>query len=239
MTQPVRPRRDFYGRRRGKHLKDTHRRHLDEDLARHAPGPVGWDENPARTPLDLSTRFGGRPVWLEVGFGSGEHLMAQARANPCVAIIGAEPYANGVASLLGKLRDAPRDNVAIHMGDARDLLDVLPPVSIERAFLLYPDPWPKARHHRRRFVTPGHLEPLAAAMRPGATLRVATDIPDYVRQTLLEMPRAGFRWTAGRAMDWREPWPDWTRTRYEAKALREGRRPHYLTFERADESAAC
>ena len=228
-----RPRRTFYGRLKGKHLKDTHRRYLAEDLPRLAPGPVGWDQNPDRTPLDLAARFGDRPVWLEIGFGSGEHLLAQARANPGVGIIGAEPYANGVASLLGKLRDAPSENVAVHAGDARDLMDVLPPASIARAFLLYPDPWPKARHHRRRFVTPEHLGPLARAMAPGAVLRVATDIPDYVRQTLLEVPRAGFRWTAERAADWRAPWPDWIRTRYEAKAVREDRTPHYLTFERS------
>jgi tRNA (guanine-N7-)-methyltransferase len=122
--------------------------------------------------------------------------------------------------------------VRVHPGDARDLLDVLPAGALARVFLLYPDPWPKARHHRRRFVTPEHLAPLARAMAPGAELRIATDIPDYVRQTLEQVPRHGFAWTAARPADWRSPWPDWCRTRYEAKALREGRRPHYLTFQR-------
>lgn len=223
----ARPHRNFYGRTKGKHLKDSHLRYLAEDLAALSPGPVGWDENPARAPLDLDGE-----TWLEVGFGSGEHVLAQARANPQVTIIGCEPYLNGVASLLGKLREAPAPNLRVHAGDARDLLDVLPPASLGRAFLLYPDPWPKARHHRRRFVTPEHLDPLARAMRPGAELRVATDIPDYVRQALLEVPAAGFAWTARRAADWRAPWADWTRTRYEAKAVREGRVPHYLTFRR-------
>ncbi len=229
---PDRPHRNFYGRRKGKHLKASQEGYLEADLAALSPGAVDWDENPERVPLDLQALFGGRDVWLEVGFGGGEHMIHQATLNPGVGIIGAEPYINGVAMLLGKLRRAEVDNVRIHPGDVRDLFDVLPDASIARAFLLYPDPWPKARHHRRRFVTPEHLEPLARVLRPGAIFRVATDIPDYVRQTLLEVPRHGFEWLADGPSDWRAPWADWTRTRYEAKALREGRVPHYLTFMR-------
>jgi tRNA (guanine-N7-)-methyltransferase len=107
---------------------------------------------------------------------------------------------------------------------------VLPEASISRAFLLYPDPWPKARHHRRRFVTEEHLMPLVRVLKPGAIFRVATDIEDYVRQTLEEVPQFGFEWLAEGPSDWREPWDDWISTRYEQKALREGRVPHYLTF---------
>ena len=233
MTQhPDRPHRNFYGRLKGKTLKKSQKTYLDEDLARLSPGPVGWDENPGRIPLDLEGLFGGRPVWLEVGFGGGEHMVHQAAANPDVGIIGAEPYINGVAMLLGKIRRAGVENLAVHPGDARDLMDVLPDNSISRAFLLYPDPWPKARHHRRRFVTQEHLVPLARVLKPGAIFRVATDIPDYVRQTLEEVPRAGFEWLAERPSDWRAPWGDWISTRYEQKALREGRVPHYLTFRR-------
>ncbi|TDK50602.1 tRNA (guanosine(46)-N7)-methyltransferase TrmB [Antarcticimicrobium luteum] len=233
MTQhPDRPYRNFYGRIHGKTLKKSQKAYLDEDLAALSPGPVEWDENPERTPLDLNARFGGGPVWLEIGFGGGEHLVHQAASNPDVGIIGAEPYINGVAMLLGKIRRAGVSNLAVHPGDARDLMDVLPENSISRAFLLYPDPWPKKRHHRRRFVTQEHLEPLARVLRPGAIFRVATDIPDYVRQTLEEVPKAGFEWLAERPADWREPWDDWISTRYEQKALREGRVPHYLTFRR-------
>jgi tRNA (guanine-N7-)-methyltransferase len=232
MTDPVRPHRNFYGRLKGKALKQSQKTYLDEDLAGLSPGPVDWEVNSERKPLDLEARFGGRPVWLEIGFGGGEHLVHQAAQNPDVGIIGAEPYINGVAMLLGKIRRAGVDNLAVYPGDARDLMDVLPECSIARAFLLYPDPWPKARHHRRRFVTPEHLAPLARAMQPGAILRIATDIPDYVRQTLEEVPRAGFEWLAERPQDWREPWADWISTRYEQKALREGRVPHYLTFRR-------
>jgi tRNA (guanine-N7-)-methyltransferase len=232
MTTPIRPHRNFYGRRKGKHLKASQERYVEEDLAALSPGPVGWDENPDRTPLDLDTMFGGKPVWLEIGFGGGEHLVHQAASNPDVGIIGCEPYINGVAMLLGKIRKANVDNLRVFPGDARDLFDVLPDASISKAFLLYPDPWPKARHHRRRFVTPEHLEPLARVMASGTKLRVATDIEDYVRQTLEEVPRHGFHWLAERPSDWREPWSDWVSTRYEQKALREGRSPHYLTFQK-------
>ncbi|KAG1713863.1 S-adenosylmethionine synthase [Nymphon striatum] len=214
----------------GKHLKDSQKGYLEEDLSTLSPGAVDWDENPTRDDLDLKALFGGRDVWLEVGFGGGEHVIHQAAENPDVGIIGCEPYINGVAMLLGKVRKASVDNLRIYPGDVRDMFDVLPEQSISKAFLLYPDPWPKARHHRRRFVTPEHLEPLARVLKPGAEFRVATDIKDYVRQTLEEVPKAGFEWQAERAEDWRTPWNDWISTRYEQKALREGRTPHYLTF---------
>ena len=227
-----RPHRNFYGRLKGKTLKPSQRTYLDEDLAALSPGPVSWEDNPDRTPLDLRARFGDRPVWLEIGFGGGEHLVHQATQNPDVAFIGCEPYINGVAMLLGKIRRAGVDNLSVYPGDARDLFDVLPDCAISKAFLLYPDPWPKKRHHRRRFVTPEHLEPLSRTLVDGAAFRVATDIEDYVRQTLQEVPKAGFTWTAEGPADWRNPWSDWLSTRYEQKALREGRVPHYLTFKR-------
>ncbi len=227
-----RPHRNFYGRRKGKHLKASQERYLEEDLAALSPGLVDWDANPERRKLDLDALFGGRPVWLEIGFGGGEHMVHQAAGNPDVGIIGCEPYINGVAMLLGKIRAAGVENLRVYPGDVRDLFDVLPDGSVAKSFLLYPDPWPKARHHRRRFVTPEHLEPLARVMATGAELRVATDIPDYVRQTLQEVPHHGFDWLAERPADWRRPWQDWLSTRYEQKALREGRVPHYLTFRR-------
>ena len=220
--------RNFYGRRHGKTLRPTQRAALAR-LAELSPGPVGREVNPERRRLDLS-RFGGRPVWLEIGFGGGEHLVHQAARNPGVQMLGAEPFVNGVAMLLARIAAAGVENVSVHPGDARDLVEVLPDATVARAFLLYPDPWPKRRHHRRRFVTPEHLAPLARVMASGAELRIATDIPDYVRQARAEVPRQGFR---EETADARVPWPDWTRTRYEAKALREGRVPDYLTFRRA------
>jgi len=229
---PEPPRRNFYGRLKGKHLRPSQQAYLAEDLAAYSPGAVDHAANPGRTPLDLAALFGGRPVWLEVGFGGGEHMVHQAALHPGVGIIGCEPYINGVAMLLGKLRSAAVDNVRIHPGDVRDLFDVLPSESLDKAFVLYPDPWPKKRHHRRRFVTPEYLDPLADRMKPGAELRIATDIADYVRQALEEVPRAGFDWLAETPADWRQPWADWISTRYEQKAIREGRPAHYLTFRR-------
>ena len=219
--------RNFYGRRHGKSLRDSQKVAL-ERLAELAPGRVTREENPERRSLDVA-RFGGRPLWVEIGFGGGEHLVHQATRNPDVQLVGAEPFVNGVAMLLAKVEKAGVENVSVHAGDARDLIEVLPAASVERAFLLYPDPWPKRRHHRRRFVTAEHLAPLARAMSAGAEFRIATDIEDYVRQAREEVPQHGFR---DETADDGSPWPDWIRTRYEAKALREGRRPHYLTWRR-------
>lgn len=230
MTQPIRPHRNFYGRLRGKHLKLSQEGYLAEDLDDLSPGPVDWDVNPDRTPLDLEALFDGKPTWLEIGFGGGEHMVHQCALNPDVGIIGCEPYINGVAMLLGKIRKSGVKNLAVYPGDVRDMFDVLPDASIDRAFLLYPDPWPKSRHHRRRFVTAEHLEPLARVLKPGSIFRVATDIPDYVRQTMEEVPKHPFEWTAEGPEDWRMAWDDWISTRYEQKALREDRTPHYMTF---------
>ncbi|WP_390915236.1 tRNA (guanine(46)-N(7))-methyltransferase TrmB [Pseudosulfitobacter sp. SM2401] len=227
---PNRPHRNFYGRLKGKHLKPSQEGYLAEDLDALSPGLVDWDANPDRTDLDLTGLFGGKPVWLEIGFGGGEHLVHQCASNPDVGIIGCEPYINGVAMLLGKIRKAGVENLAVYPGDVRDMFDVLPEASIDKAFLLYPDPWPKSRHHRRRFVTPEHLAPLARVLKPGSEFRVATDIPDYVRQTMEQVPQFDFTWTAERPDDWRTPWDDWISTRYEQKALREDRTPHYMTF---------
>lgn len=220
-------RRNFYGRIRGKTLRDSQKTYLAEDLGPLTLRGVTREENPLRSTLDL-TALAGRPVWLEVGFGGGEHLVAMAARYPEVAIIGCEPFVNGIAMLLGKIRAAGVSNLMIHPGDVRDLFEVLPDGLLQKCFLNYPDPWPKARHHRRRFVTQGYLTMLARVMAKGGEFRVATDIADYVRQTLEEVPQAGFALIdQGDA-----PWQDWHSTRYEQKALREGRPPHYLTYHR-------
>ena len=226
------PRRNFYGRRHGKTLRPSQRGYLDEDLGALSIPGVTPGANPDRRPLDPAALFGrDAPLWLEVGFGGGEHMVHMAARYPGVNLIGCEPFVNGVAMLLGKIRAAGVGNLRIHPGDVRDLFDVLPAASLGKCFLNYPDPWPKTRHHRRRFVTPEHLAPLARAMQPGAEFRIATDIPDYVRQALEEVPPAGFDLLhqGGTA------WGDWLSTRYEQKALREGRVPHYLTFRRSGE----
>ena len=225
--------RNFYGRIKGKALNAAQDRYLEEDLPRLSVAGITREENPARAPLDMQELAGGRPLWLEIGFGGGEHLVHQALQNPDVQFLGVEPYVNGVAMLLGKMRKAGVSNIKLHMGDARNLMDVLPDEAVSKAFLLYPDPWPKLRHHRRRFVTPEHLIPLNRCLKTGAKFRVATDIEDYVRQTLQEVPKAGFDWLAEGPEDWRAPWGDWISTRYEKKALLEDRTPHYMTFRKS------
>lgn len=173
-------------------------------------------------------------VHLEIGFGGGEHLAAAAESAPSVGFLGCEPFINGVAKLLVALEEQGLANVRIYQGDGRELLDWLPDDCLGRVWLLYPDPWPKRRHWKRRFVNPANLDALARVMRPGAELRFASDWPDYADWTLRHLnARGDFFWTAETAGDWRRPWPGWTGTRYEAKAVREGRTPCYLTFRRA------
>ena len=221
--------RNFYGRRHGKTLRQSQKGYLSQDLEGLTAHGISLAENPDRAPFDPVALFGNRPFWLEVGFGGGEHLVHMASRYPDIGILGCEPYVNGVAMLLGKIRTAGVGNLAIHPGDARDLFDLLPDGAVAKLFLNYPDPWPKARHHRRRFVTPDYLGPLFRVMAPGAEFRVATDIADYVRQTLEQVPQAGFVRVDHPVG---QPWGDWISTRYEKKALREGRPPHYLTFRR-------
>ncbi|MEM9145304.1 MAG: tRNA (guanine(46)-N(7))-methyltransferase TrmB [Pseudomonadota bacterium] len=233
-TPPARddgaPWRNFYGRRHGKKLRPGQRTLLDTRLAALAPTGVGWEDNPERRPLDLAALFGDRrEVWLEIGFGGGEHMIATAAAHPEIGLIGCEPFINGVAMLLAGIERAGVRNLRIHPGDARDLMDVLPAGAVGRAYLLYPDPWPKKRHWKRRFVSAANLDALARVMAPGAELRLATDIGDYVRHSLERIvAHPAFVWTAEGPQEWRAPWPGWPGTRYEAKALAEGRRPHYL-----------
>lgn len=220
-------RRNFYGRIRGKTMRASQKTYIAEDLVSLTLQGVTRDDNPSRNPI--ATPFAPKPLWLEIGFGGGEHLVHMAARYPDIGLIGCEPFVNGIAMLLGKMRQADLTNLAIHPGDVRDLFEVLPPAILQKCFLNYPDPWPKSRHHRRRFVTQGYLTALARIMAPGAEFRVATDIADYVRQTLQEVPKAGFDLVAQGDI----PWDDWLSTRYEQKALREGRPPHYMTFTRA------
>jgi tRNA (guanine-N7-)-methyltransferase len=227
---PIPARRNFYGRIHGKTLRASQKDYLAEDLGPLTLRGVTRYDNPEREVLDMAFTAG-KPLWLEVGFGGGEHLVHMAARNPDVTILGAEPFVNGIAMLLGKIRGAGVTNLRLHPGDVRDLFDVLPDRCVSKVFLNYPDPWPKARHHRRRFVTPEYLLPLARITAPGAEFRVATDIPDYVRQTLEEVSLAGFDLVSQTGEG--AAWEDWISTRYEQKALREGRRPHYLTFRRA------
>lgn len=222
-------RRALHGRRQGPKLRPGRRRLLEERLPE-----IGFAVD-LGAPLDPFGLFEPRPraLWLEIGFGGGEHLEAQAALHPEVGFLGVEPFRNGVARLLGVVEVRRLRNVRVLVDDARLLLDALPEACLDRAFVLFPDPWPKARHRKRRIVNPETVARLAALIRPGGELRLATDDPDYARwmlATLLAEPR--FAWTAERAADWREPPADWAPTRYEAKARAAGRRPVFLGFVR-------
>ena len=171
--------------------------------------------------------------WLEIGFGGGEHLAWQAEHHPKARFIGAEYFFNGIASLLRHIDDRQLDNLRIYDGDVRDLLPRLPEASLSRVFILFPDPWPKARHNKRRLIQDDTLDELARAMADGSELRLATDDPDYLCWILEHLIRRGdFRWTASGARDWQERSDDWPGTRYERKAIEAGRKPAYLRFRR-------
>lgn len=220
----------FFGRRKGKQLRSVQ----EERIARLLPA-LRLPDAAASSESDLRALFA-RPLdalWLEIGFGGGEHLSAQAAAHPGIGFIGVEPFVNGVAKLLAAIDAAGLDNIRISDEDASRLLPTLPAGSLDRVYLLFPDPWPKRRQRKRRFVSDENLSALARVMRPGAELRFATDIDDYAGWTLERVRRSpDFAWTAVRAADWR-PWPGWSGTRYEAKARLAGRPSVYLTFTRA------
>lgn len=215
----------MFGRRQGKRLRPGRSERFERLIPelRLEPGT-----NPR--PSFLQSVAG---IWLEIGFGGGEHLAAQARARPDIGFIGCEAYRNGLAKLIAVIEAEGLRNIRLWDGDATDLLPELPDGSIDGVDLLYPDPWPKRRQRKRRIVSDGFLAGLARVMRPGAKFRFATDIDDYAGWTLARVLRSpDFVWEAARPGDWRKPWAGWPGTRYEAKALREGRRPSYLTFRR-------
>jgi tRNA (guanine-N7-)-methyltransferase len=220
------PRR-FYGRRHGRRLRVGRGRLLQELLPK-LEIPAGDDL------IDPSTLFEVvREYWLEIGFGGGEHMAAQAAENPDVGFIGCEPFINGIARLLTDVEDRGLQNIRLHADDARPLLDRVADASIARAFVLFPDPWPKNRHANRRFINPENLTTLARLLRDDGELRVASDEMGYIRWTLYHVRAHGdFEWTAVSARDWRERPSDWPPTRYEGKALAAGRQCVYLRFRR-------
>jgi tRNA (guanine-N7-)-methyltransferase len=175
-------------------------------------------------------------VRLEIGFGGGEYMISQACAQPHVGFVGVEPFVNGMAKALAALAAHSLSNVRLHHGDATDVLDWLLPNSLARVEMLYPDPWPKRRHWKRRFVQNNSVMAIGRVLRPGAEFRFATDVADYAAWTLAHFLRCPeFEWTAERADDWRRPWPDFFGTRYESKAVDQGRPPCYLTFRKRSE----
>jgi len=221
--------RAFFGRRKGHALKPRQAALFESllprlalDLAKPAPADV---RTIFPTPVD--------EVRLEIGFGGAEHLIAQAQSRTNVGFIGTDAFVNAVAKALTAIEERALVNVRLHFGDASELLAWLPDAAVSRIDLLYPDPWPKRRHWKRRFIQSDSLKQLARILKAGGELRFATDIADYAAYALARVLQAEeFAWTATCADDWRNPWPDFAGTRYEAKAKREGRKPAYFTFRR-------
>jgi len=220
--------RAFFGRRKGHALKPRQAALFDTLLPK-----IGIElAQPA--PADLRALFpGASEVRLEIGFGGAEHLIAQAEAHPRVGYIGTDGFLNAIAKALVAIDARELANVRLYHGDASELIDWLPAASLTRIDLLYPDPWPKRRHWKRRFVQDESLTRLARLLKSGGEFRFATDIASYAEHVLMRILRSeDFTWTARIADDWRKPWDGFVRTRYEAKAIREGRTPAYFIFRR-------
>ncbi len=219
----------FFGRRVGKPLRAARRDIFEQAMARLQPdlaAPAPADPRDLfPTPVDT--------VWLEIGFGGGEHLVHEASRLPRTGFIGVEPFVSSLAKAVADIDAAGLTNVRVYGDDAIKLLDWLPDASLDGIYQLYPDPWPKRRHWKRRFVNPVNLDRMARVLKPGGLFRFASDIDTYVEWTLAHLDaHPAFAWTAERAADWLEPWQPWSGTRYEAKAFREGRKGHYLEFRR-------
>ena len=222
-------RQSLYGRRRGRPLRKK-RQALVETLL-----PRLSVDLPESGRLDPQALFPGdappEALWLEIGFGAGEHLAWQAARNPGVGVIGAEVFINGIAGLLSRIDEESLENVRIFRGDGREILSALPDASFERVIALFPDPWRKSRHHRRRLVRRATLAEMARVLRDGGELRLATDHRDYLGWMLERLSgHPDFDWTARGPQDWRRRPDDWPQTRYERKALEEGRNPSFLRY---------
>lgn len=219
----------FFGRRKGHKLRKQQAEYYEELLPR-----LSLDiAQPC--PRDLKSVFPFTPdkLQLEIGFGGGEHLLHEARAHPSTGFIGCEPFINGMAKMLAVISNEKIPNIRLFASDALYLLEWLPEHSLDRIDILYADPWPKKRHWKRRFISDENVARFARVLKPGGTLRFASDIDTYVEWTLVRLLRnEHFNWLAEKADDWRLPWPGFPGTRYEQKAFREGRKPAYLEFRR-------
>lgn len=217
-----------FGRRRGRKLSARQQRLIQDVLPR-----VRLDESTAHSIVADGLAAGARDIWLEIGFGGGEHLLGRAAEHPEVCFIGCEPFEDGVVKVLDAIETGGRQNIRVFSDDARELLCNLPPASVGRAFVLFPDPWPKRRQAKRRLLNSRTFALLAVVMRPGSELRIATDIGDYAVGILLAAREEGsFRWRVSGPRCWRERPDDWIRTRYEEKALATGRQCYFMSFER-------
>jgi|TARA_R110002096_G_scaffold436105_1_gene668103 tRNA (guanine-N7-)-methyltransferase len=216
-----------YGRRLAKPLKKTSEARLREYFPKYSVSLDG--------PIDLAGLFDHNPreYWMEIGFGKGEHLVAQAKANPDIGFIGCEPFINGVSGLVDHMVRDSVTNIRFFMDDARLLMDAMLDQSISRAFVLFPDPWPKKRHHKRRIISPGNMVVISRLLKDNAELRIGTDHHDYCRWILARlMENPDYFWEADHPDQWHTRPEDWPPTRYEQKALTVGRKSAYMTFKR-------
>ena len=223
------PRRNFYGRRQGRPLRDSRKKLMESLLPRITVTVTPEQE------IDPASLFAPalKEHWLEIGFGGGEHLAAQAAAHRDVGLIGCEIFLNGIASALSHIEAEALSNVRIYPEDVRDLLPVLKAQSFDKIFLLFPDPWHKARHASRRFVNQANLDIVASLLKPGGEFRIGSDDPVYIGWSLAHTTRhPAFKWLAETSSDWLVRPDDWPPSRYEQKAIRQGRVPHYFRFRR-------
>jgi tRNA (guanine-N7-)-methyltransferase len=232
MSDPTTIRR-LYGRRQGHKLRAAQETLVETLLPRLAVPEDG--------PLTAAGLFGDdRPLEVEIGFGGGEHLAAQAAMRPGHGFIGCEPFLNGVVSALNHIEGGGLDNVRLHMGNAISVLERLPEASLDRVYLLHPDPWPKARHAKRRFMNPGPIALIASRLKPGGLFRFGTDHPVYLRWALMQMAgHPAFDWLVETPADWQRRPDDWPETRYEAKARAQGHEVWYFSWRRRPGSSAA
>lgn len=225
----------LYGRRHGRMMRPK-RQALVSSLLPQLTIEISGDGTDVE-PLHFADIFdwGPKDVWLEIGFGAGDHLVAQAVKNPRVGFIGCEPFFEGIGKLISRIDSSGVTNIRVYPGDVRDLIAALPLASLGKVFLLFPDPWPKNRHHKRRIINKGFLDKLASCIRVGGDLLVWTDHAEYVRWILHELlQHESFSWTARGPNDWRIRPESGQKTRYETKARAAGRQCFYLRFKRCD-----
>jgi len=223
-----------YGRKLAKPLKKTSEARLEKYIPHYS---ISLEND---QPVDMGRLFDHEPkeYWLEIGFGKGEHLIAQAKANPDIGFMGCEPFINGVSGLVDHMEREKVHNIRFFNNDARLLMDALGDKTISRAFILFPDPWPKKRHHKRRIVSQGNIKVLSKLLKDNAELRIGTDHHDYCRWILARlMENPDFSWKSDHPDDWHKRPDDWPATRYEKKALKEGRKSSYMTFIRSPREA--